>query len=962
MAIQKIKEHILTENGYEVVHRESQADMILDKDGNTVQEHIDAGIASEAGAHGFRYNAEAEAFEVYNEDTGEWEEVSSASGGGGTALSPVTGVKTLVASEKAYIKWTDPEDIELSGVKLAEWAGTILVRKAGSVPANRRDGVVVIDSKVRDAYKSTYLVDSGLSNGVTYYYKFFPYTTSKVYTDSESNTFNLTPHAIAPANVSGISAVAAGNGKVAIKWSDPANTVTDGITVSQWASTKVVYKTGSYPTSPTDGTLALNNTTKDAYKTNALTVSGLTNGTTYYFAFFPVSTDGAVNTDASNRITAVPNRFTISAVPSQSGTLTFNGNEQSPVWSNYNTTQLTLGGITARTNAGTYSAEFTPTADYMWADGTTGTKTVEWTIKKKQIAKVTATTTTWAYDGASHIPTWSNYDANTSTISGTTSTQIAVGNFSTGFTPKDNYEWTDGTITTVTIAWSITRASIAVPTVSSTLTYNGSEQSPTFSGYDSNKMTQAGTLVGTNASEYSATFAPKSNYQWSDGTTETKTVKWTIGKATGTLTVNPASITLDKDHTSATFTIGGNYDGTVSIKSNDETVAKFTQSGNTITVNNVNKKTGTTTITVSCTAGTNYTAPSSKTVTVTAKFVTIYGVEWDGTSTTKWSRTDASAGFTDPVPAVSNGNGSSPFDNIAPWSGMVKDSTDTTAGTLVAIPKYYYKLTKSGNKLKLQIADGPAEGFKVSPAHADRGDGKGERNTVWVGRYHCVSGYKSATGAQQVSITRATARTSIHNLGAAYWQWDWAMNWTIKFLYLVEFADWNSQAKIGYGCSASGSKANNGQTDGMTYHTGTTAANRTTYGYTQYRNIEGLWDNVYDWVDGCYYNSNGLNVIMNPNNFSDGSGGQLIGAVTAGWPSAFDVCATSGYEWCIRPTAASGSDSTYLPDYWDFGASYPCLRVGGYYGQGLDLGLFYVDCSSTSYTSGNIGCRLMKLS
>ena len=62
-------------------------------------------------------------------------------------------------------------------------------------------------------------------------------------------------------------------------------------------------------------------------------------------------------------------------------------------------------------------------------------------------------------------------------------------------------------------------------------------------------------------------------------------------------------------------------------------------------------------------------------------------------------------------------------------------------------------------------------------------------------------------------------------------------------LFLVEFADWNGE-RIGRGCSASNSKENNGRTDAMQYHTGTTAANRDTYGFTQYRNIEGWWDNV----------------------------------------------------------------------------------------------------------------------
>ena len=153
------------------------------------------------------------------------------------------------------------------------------------------------------------------------------------------------------------------------------------------------------------------------------------------------------------------------------------------------------------------------------------------------------------------------------------------------------------------------------------------------------------------------------------------------------------------------------------------------------------------------------------------------------------------------VTCSAGGSGNSPFDTLLPWSGMVR-STDPQAGELVAIPKYWYKWTKSGSTIKLQIADGPAEGFLVSPAHCDRGDGHGERDVVYVGRYHChTSNWKSQTGGRpKADITRSSARSSIHNLGSTIWQWDWAMDWTIKMLYLVEYADWNSQTKIGYGC------------------------------------------------------------------------------------------------------------------------------------------------------------------
>ena len=344
------------------------------------------------------------------------------------------------------------------------------------------------------------------------------------------------------------------------------------------------------------------------------------------------------------------------------------------------------------------------------------------------------------------------------------------------------------------------------------------------------------------------------------------------------------------------------------------------------------------------------------------KRVHIYGVEWDWDTgnSTSGTRTDDSALFADPNPAVNNGSGSSPFDNLYPWSGMVKETR--SGGVMVKEPKYWYKWTKTGKKLKLQIADGPVEGFHVDPVNMDRGDGLGELDYSYIGRYHCASGtYKSETNkAQQVNIRRSTARTQIHNLGSNIWQMDFAQMWYVGMLFLVEFADWNGQTTIGYGCSSGNSKQNNGRTDSMQYHTGTTAANRTTYGFTQYRNIEGWWDNVYDWMDGCYYNSNGLNVIKNPAQFSDSANGVLVGKPVGGYPSDFAIPTQSGLEWALYSTASSGSQTTYVPDSWGFYSSYPCLCHGGDYDQGLGPGPWCVSCGSTSGSYSNIGCRLQE--
>ena len=349
---------------------------------------------------------------------------------------------------------------------------------------------------------------------------------------------------------------------------------------------------------------------------------------------------------------------------------------------------------------------------------------------------------------------------------------------------------------------------------------------------------------------------------------------------------------------------------------------------------------------------------------VVLNFFHIYGVEWDGTSTTLWSRTDAAADFVNPSPAVNNGSGSSPFDNLLPWSGMVKE-TDSTAGVLVKIPKYWYKWTRSGSTMELQIADGPEDGFLVSPAHADRGDGIGERDYVYVGRYHCNLEYESSAGyLPKTDITRSAARNNISAKGSAYWQYDFSMYWTIMMLYLVEYADWNSQSAIGYGCSPDGSKFNTGATDAMSYHTGTSAANRTTYGSVQYRYIEGLWDSVLDWCDGIYFDGATVYCIKNPASFSDSSDGTNVGtrATRGGYISGWTNPTVSGFEYALYPSEVSGSGSTYVCDQCSYNANGVVLSVGGDRDMDQIEGAFRLRGNNiATYSDVGIGCRLQKL-
>lgn len=47
--------------------------------------------------------------------------------------------------------------------------------------------------------------------------------------------------------------------------------------------------------------------------------------------------------------------LTIQAVPAQSGSLTYTGSTQSPTWKGYDSSMMTIGGVTSGINAGTYA-------------------------------------------------------------------------------------------------------------------------------------------------------------------------------------------------------------------------------------------------------------------------------------------------------------------------------------------------------------------------------------------------------------------------------------------------------------------------------------------------------------------------------------------------------------------------------------------------------------------------------
>ena len=129
-----------------------------------------------------------EVFNGYN-----WIKIETEAGG----VPPLDVINPSIKEDygKLTIKWTDPDDLVIDGTVMAKWAGTKLVRKAGSYPKKPTDGVIVLDNTVRGAYAENGFVESGLTNGTTYYYQLFPYSTTGAVNLNETNRVSGTPWA-----------------------------------------------------------------------------------------------------------------------------------------------------------------------------------------------------------------------------------------------------------------------------------------------------------------------------------------------------------------------------------------------------------------------------------------------------------------------------------------------------------------------------------------------------------------------------------------------------------------------------------------------------------------------------------------------------------------------------------------------------------------------------------------------
>ncbi len=321
----------------------------------------------------------------------------------------------------------------------------------------------------------------------------------------------------------------------------------------------------------------------------------------------------------------------------------------------------------------------------------------------------------------------------------------------------------------------------------------------------------------------------------------------------------------------------------------------------------------------------------------------IYGVKRDiNTSDTKWERIEDSVGLI--ANATKDGSEvQNDFDKIYPWSDIITYNYDDVTKTetakygdenfkfdgsngqvLTRIPEFYYKREQIDGVEYQYISKYPQEGFTKSEAFS-------------IGRY-TMSGdstkvYSRSGYSPLLNTTITDFRTYARNLGSDFGQLDWRY-FLIQMLYLVEYADYDSQEMIGLGNVANPSNGLSyslvsGECDSLGMKSGT-LTNDGKHSMV-YRGIENIYGDKWQYVDGINIKNNQAYINYNPDTYIvdifDGNYKPLgyINATVNGFSSSFGY--DSNHSLIAFPITTGGSG--YTSDYYWQSTGIKIALVGG---------------------------------
>jgi hypothetical protein len=339
----------------------------------------------------------------------------------------------------------------------------------------------------------------------------------------------------------------------------------------------------------------------------------------------------------------------------------------------------------------------------------------------------------------------------------------------------------------------------------------------------------------------------------------------------------------------------------------------------------------------------------------------------------------------------------------------------TIVQTMVKQPRFYYKVVPlkmdkiSGGKgyhlrkARYFISMSPRPGFKIHPAFMVNGV---EQDYIYVSAYEGtlydvsasayilddaqVADFTKTTGDKLCSIanakpisgltqnlTRRNCGVLAENRGSGWTQAFAATSAMTQILFLIEYASFNTQAKIGMG---NASKTDDGATN-MSEVTGATTnlgnasgavTNGNNINIVTYRGEENFWANIWGWVDGLNIYSNGDNTnnsvyvadhafVESKNNDHYKDAGFVL-PPTNGYVNAFGY--SEEFDWLFLPSEVNNGASSSVPvgDYYyqsTASAGWRVATLGGHWSDGAYGGGFHWCVNGApSYRSRVIGGRL----
>lgn len=174
------------------------------------------------------------------------------------------------------------------------------------------------------------------------------------------------------------------------------------------------------------------------------------------------------------------------------------------------------------TDVGSYTATATLLEGYVWADGTSADKEISWTIALG-VVQVPVAVPNLHYNGKEQTGV---LEGTGYTLTNNKATGIGTYTATATLVDVAKYIWSDGTIEAKTIEWVIGLGIAQDPVVIVGLQYNGKEQTGVKSGTGYTLSGHKARDVGT----YTATATLLNDYEWSDGSRETKSIPWSIAE------------------------------------------------------------------------------------------------------------------------------------------------------------------------------------------------------------------------------------------------------------------------------------------------------------------------------------------------------------------------------------------------------------------------------------------------